>query len=166
MEEKKYVQLGESTNILRLWVKTKDGKETGEYLEFNLKDIELLDRLQKLQDEQNKNRQWVKNQFAIISKKQDFTKKGKIMSNNQELEYNAIKEFYKKQKNIFDMFLGKNGVDKLLYGRKFEWDTLNEINKIINEQITPYLDITMDNIKNEIKGKYNQEIDNSKEVLK
>ena len=166
MEEKKYIQLGEDTNILKLWIKTKDGKETGDFLEFNLKDIELLDKFQRLQDEQNKNKQWIKNQFTIISKKQDFTKKGKIMSNNQELEYNAIKEFYKKQKDIFDMFLGENGVNKLLYGRKFQWDTLKEIDKIINEQISPYLDISMDNIKNEIKYKYGQEKNDEKEVLK
>lgn len=155
MEEEKYIQLGKSTNVLRLWIKTEDGVKTGDYLEFNLKDIELLDRYQKMQDEFNKNQQWIQNQFVIIDKKQDFTKKGKLMSNNQEMTYNAIREYYKRQKKVFDMFLGDGGVDKLLYGRPFEWETLKEINKLIEEQIAPYLDITMDNIKKEIKDKYN-----------
>lgn len=158
MEEKKYIELGESTNVLRLWIKTKDGKETGEKLEFNLKDIELLDKYQKLADEDNKNKQWIQNQFVIINKKQDFTKKGKIMSNNEEEKYKAILQYYKKQREIYDWFLGEGGVDKLLYGRKFEWDTLIEIEKIIKEQIAPNLDITMDNITNEIKTKYGFEV--------
>ena len=155
MEEEKYIQLGKSTNVLRLWIKTENGEKTGEYLEFNMKDIELLDRYQRMQDEFNKNQQWIQNQFVIIDKKQDFTKKGKLMSNNQEMTYNAIREYYKRQKKVFDMFLGDGGVDKLLYGRPFEWETLKEINKLIEEQIAPYLDITMDNIKKEIKDKYN-----------
>lgn len=163
MEEKKFIQLGESTNTLKLWIKTKDGKETGEFLEFNLKDIELLDRYQKMADEDNKNKQWIKNQFVIINNKQDFKKKGKIMSNNEEQKYKAILQYYKKQKEIYDLFLGEGGVDKLLYGRKFEWETLVEIEKIIKEQIAPNLNITMDNITNEIKNKYG--FDNKGDVL-
>ena len=155
MEEEKYIQLSKSTNVLRLWINDLDGNKTGDYLEFNMKDIDLLDRYQKMQDEFNKNQQWIQNQFAIIDKKQDFTKKGKLMSNNQEMTYNAIREYYKKQKKVFDMFLGNGGVDKLLCGRPFEWGTLKEINKLIEEQISPYLDITMNNIKKEIKEKYN-----------
>lgn len=154
MEEKKFIQLGESTNTLKLWIKTKDGKETGDFLEFNLKDIKLLDRYQKMADEDNKNKQWIKNQFVIINNKQDFKKKGKIMSNNEEQKYKAILQYYKKQKEIYDLFLGEGGVDKLLYGRKFEWETLVEIEKIIKEQIAPNLNITMENITDEIKSKY------------
>ena len=155
MEEKKYIQLGETTNILKLWITTKDGKETGEYLTFNMKDIELLDRYQQMLDEYQKNHQWIKNQLTIIDKKQDFTKKGKIMSNNEEMKYHAIKEFYKRQKQVLDLFLGEGGVDKLLYGRTLEWETIQEIEKIITEQIAPQLNITMDNIAKEIKSKYN-----------
>jgi hypothetical protein len=155
MKEKKFITLGESTNVLKLWIRTKDGKETGEYLEFNLKDIEVLDRYQKMITENNKNKQWIENQFVIINKKQDFKKKDKLMSNNEEAKYNALLQFYKRQKEVFDMFLGEGGVDKLLYGRKLEWGTLNEIGTIIKEQIAPYLKTNMDNIAKEIKEKYN-----------
>lgn len=166
MEEKKYIQLYENKDILKLWIKTKDGKETGDFLEFNLEDIELLDTLQKMNDETNKNAQWLKNQILIIDKKQDFKKKNKIMSNNEEMKYKAIKEYYKKQKDIYNMFLGENGVEKLLYGRKLDWDTLEEISKIIQEQISPQLDVTMDSITNKIKEKYSEAVARNKEVLK
>lgn len=156
--EKKFIQLNDNKDVLKLWIKTKDGKETGEYLEFNLEDIELLDTLQKMNDETNKNYQWIKNQITIIEKKQDFKKKNKIMTNNEEMKYNAIKQYYKKQKDIFNMFLGENGVEKLLYGRKFDWETLEEINNIIKNQISPQLNITMDNITNKIKNKYKIEM--------
>lgn len=165
MEEKKFITLSESTNVLKLWIRTKDGKETGEYLEFNLKDIEVLDRYQKMADEDKKNTQWIQNQFVIINKKQDFKKKGKIMSNNEEEKYKAILQYYKKQKEIYDLFLGEGGVDKLLYGRKLELETLKEIEKIIKEQIAPYLDLTMNNITNEIKTKYGFDIKTKGDVL-
>ena len=165
MEEKKYIILPESTNVLKLWIKTKDGKETGSYLEFNLKDIELIDTYQKCIDETKKNRAWITNQLAIISKKQDFTKKGEIFSNNEKEQYYAIKKYYQMQKETFDLFLGKGEVDKLLYGRKLEWETSIEIEKLITEQIAPNFDITMDNIVKEIKDKYKMDIVSQPEVL-
>lgn len=165
MKNENIITIGESTNVLKLSIYTKDGKDTGEKLIFNLKDIELLDRLQKMWDEQKKNQSWIKNQLAIIEKKQDFKKKGQLMSNNERMQYDAIRTFYKKQKDIYDMFLGEGGVDKLLYGRPLEWETIIEIEKIISEQIAPKIDITMDNITNEIKNKYKFDIKNNENVL-
>ena len=152
--EKKFIKLNNSDDVLRLHIQTKDGIETGEYLEFDMEDIDLLDNLQKMQDDLIKNRNWLKNQFTIIEKKQDFKPKNKIMSNNEKMKYDAMKSFYKKQKEIYDIFLGENGVDKLLYGRKFEWQTMEEIDKIIEEQIIPLLNITFDNITKKVKEKY------------
>ena len=58
------------------------------------------------------------------------------------------------------MFLGENGVQKLLNGRKLRWTTLKEIDELIEKQITPKLDITMKNITNKIKGKYSDKKEN------
>ena len=164
--EKKYIKLNNSDDVLRLHIQTKEGKETGEYLEFDMEDIDLLDNLQKMHDDIIKNRNWLKNQFTIIEKKQDFTKKGKFMSNNQKMEYDALKSFLKKQKEIYNIFLGENGVDKLLYGRKFEWETMEEIDTIIDKQIIPQLNLTFDNIMNKVKKKYkitsNEEVEEIK----
>lgn len=165
MKNENFITIGESTNVLRLDIRTKDGKDTGEKLEFNLKDIELLDRLQKMWDEHKKNYNWINSQIEIIKKKQDFKKKDQYMSNNERQMYQALKTYYKKQIEIYDMFLGKGGCDKLLYGRPMEWETLVEIETIIKEQIEPKLDITMDNITKEIKNKYKFDIKNNENVL-
>ncbi len=159
MEEKKYIQLEDNGYALRLYVKTKDGKETGEYLEFDLADVELLENLQKMADEDKKNNEWFRNQLTIISKKQDFTKKGHIMSNNKEMEYQVAKEYFKKQKEIYELFLGKDGVDKLLYGRKFEWTTMIEIENIIKNQIAPQLEKSKVDIIDKVKNKYKIDVD-------
>ena len=161
--EKKYIQLEDNNYTLKLYIKSRDGVETGEFLEFDLADVELLENLQKLSDEDRKNNEWFRNQLTIISKKQDFTKKGHIMSNNKEMEYQATKEYFKKQREIYELFLGKDGVDKLLCGRKFEWTTMMEIEKIIKEQIAPQLEKSKVNIIDSVKNKY--KIDVEKNVL-
>lgn len=153
MEELK-ITLNNSEDIKRFYVYTKDGHKTGDYLEFDLEDIELLDKLEKAQEEIIKNHNWIKGQLVIIDKKQDFKDKNKIMSNNERLKYEAIKTFYKNQRNAYELFLGENGVDKLLYGRKFEWNTLREIDDIILNQIKPELNISMKNITEKIKKNY------------
>ena len=43
--EKKFIRLNNSDDVLRLYIETKEGKETGEYLEFDMEDIDLLDNL-------------------------------------------------------------------------------------------------------------------------
>ena len=165
MEDKKYINLGESTNVLKLWIRTKKGEETGECLEFNLKDIELLDRLDACQEEINKNKKWIQTELVIINKKQDFKKKDAIMSNNERLKYDAFKKFYKQQLDAYEMFLDKDGVKKLLNGRPVEWETVIEIETIIKEQIAPNLNISMKNIQEEIISKYKVDVFNKVEVL-
>ena len=159
MEELK-ITLNNSEDIKRFYVYTKDGKKTGEYLDFDLEDIELIDRLDSIYNKILKNQQWIKNEMTVIDKKQDFKKKNSLMSNNEKLKYEAIKKYYNEQRNAFDMFLGENGVEKLLYGRKFEWGTLNEISEIISNQIYPQLKISMKNITDKVKEKYKNKIEN------
>lgn len=159
MEELKIV-LNNSEDIKRFYVYTKDGKKTGEHLDFDLEDIELIDRLDRIYNKILKNRQWIKNEMTVIDKKQDFKKKNSLMSNNEKLKYEAIKKYYNEQRNAFDLFLGENGVEKLLYGRKFEWGTLNEISEIISNQIYPQLKISMKNITEKVKEKYKKPIEN------
>lgn len=155
MEEKKFIKLKGSEDTKKFWITTKDGKETGEYIEINLEGIGILDKVDKFYHDYPKNRKWIRDELLIIQKKQDFTKKGELMSNNQRMEYEAVKKYYKMQKETFDLFLGKGGVDKLLYGRDLEWDTIEEIENIIVKQIIPELDVTMDKITDKIVKKYN-----------
>ena len=78
----------------------------------------------------------------------------KILSKNQEDKIKCAQEFYKKEKEIYDMFLGEGGVDKILHGRKLEWNTFNEIDEIISEYIAPKLEFNIDNMTNKLKEKY------------
>jgi hypothetical protein len=158
-----FIQLKED-NILRLKIKTKDGKDTGNTLEFDLEDIEMPLKYQEMLEQDKKNKQWLKNQFLIIEKRQDAKGK-KLFSRNEEDKIKAIQEFIKKEAENYNNFLGENGVQKLLNGRNLGWMTLNEIDEIIDKQIAPYFTTTMDDITKKIKDKYKVEKTNS-EILK
>lgn len=158
-----FIQLGKN-NILRLGIKTEDGKETGEYLEFDLEDIELPLRYQELLEKDKKNKENIKNQLLIIDKRQDVKGK-KLLSKNEEDKIKALNEFFKKEAEIYNMFLGENGVQKLLNGRRLGWTSLEEIDEIITKQITPYLDTNMEDITKKVKEKYSEAAKRNVEVL-
>lgn len=152
------IQLKRNDDILRLRIIDENGNDTGNYLEFDLEDIELPIKWQQLAEEDKKNRAYVKNQIAIIEKKQDHKGK-KLLSANEEAKIRAMQDFYKKEVEVYNMFLGDNGVQKLLNGRKLSWGTLTEIDDIIINTILPKLEINAENIKDKIMKKYS----NSKE---
>lgn len=150
-------------NILRLGIKTADGTDTGEVLEFDLEDIELPLKYQELLEQEKKNRQNLKNQITIIEKRQDVKGK-KLMSKNEEDKIKALNEFYKKEEQVLNGFLGERGVEKLLNGRKLGWTSLEEIDEIIDKQIAPHLKVNMESISEKIKKKYS--VVETNEVLK
>ena len=147
------IQLKRSNDILRLKIKDEDGKYTGEHLEFNLGDLDYLLILQDMLEADKKNREYLKNQYTIIDKKQDHKGK-KLFSSNEEAKIKVTNEFYKKEAEIYDMFLGKDGVKKLLNGRKLTLARLDEIDEIIEKAILPKLQIKVEDIKKDIMAKY------------
>lgn len=151
--ENNYIQLKKNKDILKLKIRDEEGNDTGNYLEFNLEDIEIPLRYQTIVEEDKKARQNLRNQFAIIERKQDHKGK-KLLSANEEAKIKAMQEFYKKEVEIYNMFLGKNGVEKLLNGRELSWSTLDEIDEIISECILPKLKINAEDIKKKIMKKY------------
>ena len=151
-------------DTLRLKIQTEEGIDTGEYLEFDLLDLELPLIYQELIERDKKNKAYLQNMLKIIEKRQDVKGK-KLLSKNEEDSIRAINEFFKKEKEVYNMFLGERGVEKLLNGRKLSWNTLEEIDEIIEKQIVPHLDIKMENIQNKIKEKYKQAVDKQVEVL-
>ena len=152
-------------NVLRLGIQTSNGKDTGEFLEFDLEDIELPLRYQELVEKDKKNKEYLRNEMVIIDKREDVKGK-KLLSKNEEDKIKAIKEFFRKEIEVYNMFLGENGVQKLLNGRKIGWTTLQEIDDIIEKQIAPHLDVSMDKITQKVKEKYSQAVNKNKEVLK
>lgn len=147
------IQLKENEGILKLKIKDEKGNETGEMLIFNLEDIELPIKYQNIIEEDKKARMHLHNEFTIIDRKEDHKGK-KLLSSKEELKIKALQKFYKKEIEIYNMFLGENGVQKLLNGTEITWSTFEIINDIINEQILPKLKINAEDIKKKIMSKY------------
>ena len=152
-------------SVLRLKIQTDEGKDTGEILEFDLEDIELPLKYQELLEKDKKNKERLRNEMLIIDKRQDVKGK-KLLSKNEEDKIKALNDFFNKEVEVYNMFLGERGVQKLLHGRKLGWTTLQEIDEIIEKQISPYLDISMKNITERVKEKYSKAVERNKEVLK
>lgn len=142
-----------NNNIIRFKIADEDGVETGDFLEFDLEDIEMPLRFQEMLEKDKKNKQWIHNQINIIDRKEDVKGK-KLLSKNEEDKLQALNEFFRKEKEVYDMFLGEGGVDKLLQGRKLGWTTFSEIDDIITTYIAPKLELNMDSISTKIKEKY------------
>lgn len=157
-----FIKLNKS-DVLRLKIKTDEGQDTGEYLEFDLEDIELPLKIQDMIEKNRKNKEYLRNTLIIIDKRQDVKGK-KLMSKNQEDKIRAIKDFLEKERDLYNGFLGERGVEKLLNGRKLGWTTFEEIDEIIEKQILPYIDASFKKIPDKIKEKY--KIVEDKEVLK
>lgn len=162
-EKENFIRLS-NDNILKLKIVDSNGKDTGEIISIDLEDIELPLKYQDLLEQDKKNKKWIRDQFIIIDKRQDVKGK-KIMSKNEEDKIKALNEFFKKEVEIYNLFLGENGVQKLLNGRKLAWTSLKGIDKIIEKQILPYLDMNMTNITKKIQENYSNAVDKNKEVL-
>lgn len=148
-----FIQL-KKDNILKIGIKDSDGKDTGNFLEFDLEDIELGLKLNQCQKKHNENIQNVKRQFIIIDKKED--KKGKqLLSWKEEEKIKVLKQFYKDEADALDLFLGKNGTRKLLNGRKPYWTMYDDINEML-KPILPKLKLSMDGVVDKIKKKYKE----------
>lgn len=164
MTEDNIIKLNKK-DTLRLKIETSDGEDTGEFLEFDLEDVELPLIYQELIEKDKKNKERLKNELKILEKREDVKGK-KLLSRNQEDEIRLLNDFFNREKEIYNMFLGKRGVEKLLNGRKLGWTSLQEIDEIIEKQIAPYLDLSMTKIQDKIKEKYNQAVKTNDKVLK
>ena len=139
-------------NIFRVGIRTADGKDTGEFLEFDMEDIELPLRLNECEALHRKNLEFLKMQLVIIDKKEE--KQGKyLLSWKEEEKLKLLQEFYKRETEALDLFLGKGGTLKLLNGRKPYYSMYDDISEIL-EPILPKLQLNVEEITNKIKKKY------------
>lgn len=148
-------------NVLKLKLKNEMGEDTGEYLEFDLEDIELPLRYQQALEEHKKNYNSLKNQLLIISKKQDHSGK-KLLSSNQEASLIALSEFYKKEIKIMDLFLGDGKTQMILdkvMRRKPYLTMFNDIMESI-EEVSDLFNLGYSSIEDKIKEKYSKVEDN------
>ena len=146
-----YIQLKKS-NVQRFGIRTEDGIDTGEYIEIDLEDIELPFRINDCEKKHRENVQQLKNQMIIIDKKQDH--KGKeLLSANEEEKLKAMRDFYRKEEEALDLFLGEGGTRKLLNGRKPYFSMYDDISEML-KPIMPVLEKATNNLTEIIKGKY------------
>lgn len=146
-----YIQLTKN-DVLKIGIKDENGNDTGNYLEFDLEDIELPLRIQQLGEEHKKNLNYLKMQYALIEKKED--KKGKkILSSREEDKAKALKEFYDREIKCLDLVLGEGGTSKVLNGRKPYFRMFDDIGKAL-DKLSPIFEKRMDEIKNNIIEKY------------
>lgn len=153
-----FIQL-KKDNILRIGIKDPEGKDTGEHLEFDLEDVQLPFRLEECNNMHNKNIKDLKAKLLIIEKKQDSKQKNSILTTNEKATLEAYKEFYKKEEEALDLFLGNNGTKKLLNGRNPYLTMFNDIAEVL-EPIYPKLKISAKDIMNKIEAKYSKKEDN------
>ena len=161
------IKINNQKDILKIGLTDMNDKpildEKGEvvYWEFDLSDIELPLKWNKIEFNSKKNREYVRNQFIIIDKKQDV--KGKyLLSKNEEEKIKVMNEYYKRETENINSFLGEEGVEKFLNGRKPYWDMFDDINDAI-KQVLPKFENVFDNINNRIKEKYKE--NNEENVL-
>ena len=162
-EKENFIQL-KKDSILRIGIKDNDGNDTGEHLEFDMEDINLALRLNECDEKHRKNLEFLRNQFIIIDKKED--KKGKkILSWKEEEKLKVLQEFYKREMEALDLFLGENGTKKLLNGRNPYYSMYEDINDML-KPILPKLKLRADDIVKKIKDKYSNVNNQEKNVLK
>lgn len=146
-----FIQL-KKDNILRIGIKTSDGVDTGEHLEFDMEDINLPLRLNECEEQHRKNINDLRMKVLLIDKKED--KKGKkILSWKEEEKIKLFNEFYAKEMDALDLFLGKGGTAKLLNGRKPYYSMYEDISEML-EPILPMLQTSADDIIKKVKEKY------------
>lgn len=162
---KDYTIQYKDTDTLEFKILDSKGNETGETLKFNLNDVELPLKLQDIQEKIKKSRINLKNKATLIKSRPD--KRGKkLMSANEEAMIQLIGDFFKEQAQIYNQFLGKNGVEKLLCGCPLGWTSLKKIDEIVEKTIMPELNTSMDKIMKEIKDIYKESGADNGNVLK
>lgn len=149
----------EEDETLQFEITDSKGNPTGEYLEFNMDDISLPLRYRDLYIKDRESRQWIKKEVIIINKRQDVQEKDDPMTKNEKDILEANKKFFNKEIEIYNMFLGENGVQKLLNGKPLGWESLDKIDKLIQNQIYPILKNHVKSMEEMIKNKYSQKDD-------
>lgn len=150
-------------DIIRVGIKDYNGNDTGNFLEFDLEDIDLPLNYQRCEEMHRKNLRNLKQQFIIVEKKEDHSGK-KLLSSKEEEKIKIVKEFYLKEAEALDLFLGKGGTKKILNGRKPYFTMYDDINEYL-KTILPILEKGFNRIEDKIKNKYSKQSIDEDNVL-
>lgn len=151
-----YIKL-KKRNTLKFGIQDEDGNikldENGHevFIEFDLEDLEVPERYSKCVYLIEKAENTFKNKVVVINKKQDVKGKG-LMTKNEELKMQALKEYYKNVEEAMDMFLGKGGTQKIFGDRRY-FEMFDDLVEML-EPIMPKIQVTATDITSRIKEKY------------
>lgn len=149
-----FIQL-KKDNILRFGIKDAEGNVIeGKYLEFDIEDISLPLRLNKMEIEHKKNLNSLKIQLSALEKKED--KKGKyLLSWKEEEGLKIVKTFFEKEIDTLDLFLGKGMTRVLLNGREPYYEMFDDIVEML-QPIMPVIEENFTSLTDRIKQKYSK----------
>lgn len=154
-----YIQLKQN-GVKRFGIRTADGKDTGKYIEIDIEDLEFPERAEKCTKKHLQNITELNNQKIIINKRQDHKDKGELYSDNEKALIKAIQEFYRKEEEALDEFIGEGATRILLNGRKPYISMFEDINEYM-QQIVPTLQKSKNDLIERIKNKYGKEEENN-----
>lgn len=147
------IQLKKSNSVLKFEIFDEDGNSTGEHITFDIEDIELPRKLEEAMNLHNESLKELKTKMLILNKKEDVKDKDSILSRNDNERIKLIREFYDKDIEALDKFLGENGTKKLLNGRQPYYTMFDDIMEML-EPIMPKIIQTTESVAQRIKAKY------------
>ena len=145
-----YIEL-DNGSVQRFGIRTKDGKETGEYIEIDPEDVEFPFRANECQKKHQENVEWYRKRFNEIE--ETFSKEGEFPTERDVERLNATKEFLKREEEAIDGFIGEGTTRKLLNGRKPYVLMFPDIMNALAQMI-PALQDTSKKILQSIREKY------------
>lgn len=153
------LQIKRSESLIRIGLKDENGKDTGEYLQFDVEAINNAINYQECIELHKKNVSALKNQLIIIGKKQDHKGK-KLMSANEEAQMRAFEEYYKKEMEALDLFIGKGKTQVILniMGREPYFSMFDDISELL-EPVLPVIEKGFKDFKSKIETKYKEKED-------
>jgi len=122
-----FIQLQEK-NVLRYGIKDINGNDTGVVIKFDLQDMEMPLRINKMEAMHKKNQSILRQQAIALDKQED--KKGKfLLSWKQEQQIKLLNEFYSKDMEALDLLIGDGMTQKILdaINRKPYYDMFDDI---------------------------------------
>lgn len=154
------LQIKRSDSLIRIGLKDENGNDTGEFLQFDVEALDNALRYQECMDLHKKNLSTLRNQFIIIDKKQDHKGK-KLMSANEEAKMKALEEYYKKEMEAMDLFIGKGKTQVILkiMGREPYFSMFEDISELL-EPVLPIIEKGFKDFKKKIQQKYQPKEEN------
>lgn len=152
------MQIGlKNTGVLEVEIVDFKGEPTGEKLVFDTLDIELPFKMQEMFEKHEGNIKKLKADTILLEKKKyPASKKKSLFTQKQQDEFKLMRDFYNKEMETMDVFLGEGGCKKMLNGRKPYLTMFNDITEAL-EPVMKELASDTGDIVDKIKSKYQED---------